>query len=258
MDLTQTPPERMFESRWVDDYKQIRRALYKEVCSLSTTMHLVGKIARFPFRTLYEGQPLPFWIATYYSLYESAVLGVWRLAVDTKGDLTSLGRWKGLMWEYAKGQDEQQELKAHLEKSSYSKFISEIEETVRRHRHQRIGHLKRNVVLGNANPVEPEDLPVTDLEKATEVIQEQHRLLSLEQVFPTYLPHYKTKPSTVGAMSQEDIDEMLCQLAVKSSKLNLPETAEHVWREHREKVLEWDELEEYNRYRKMQNLPPVE
>lgn len=259
MDLSTTPKEEIVDPAWLEEYNKQINALWSEVYTLVTRVYLLGKISRFPFEPLYAGSQVPFWTTIYFALFESAILAIWRIAVDTGGDFLTLRSLKNEIFKNIRsgGPHDDGDIKAALAKalkdSKFEEAVSDVEESVRDLRHTYIAHLRRERATG-AELRTSDFLPVVRIEQITEVIKAKLNILAFYQRFP-YLPiQYDPSVREADGLRQEpDIDILLTRLAEESKILHSPETSPLQW-PHRKKRMSSEHLDQINYYREKLGL----
>ena len=90
MDISKASKEEILDPTWLEEYQKQYDALWSQVSMLVTRIYILGKISRFPFEPLFEPKQVTFWTEVSFSLYESALLAIWRIAVDTGSDFLTL------------------------------------------------------------------------------------------------------------------------------------------------------------------------
>ena len=80
--LTDTLPDDVIESSWIDSYKQTIDVLWWQLVRLNANIYNLEKILAFPFELFDPISPRHFWKLVENALFDSCVLIIWKVAVD--------------------------------------------------------------------------------------------------------------------------------------------------------------------------------
>ena len=222
---------------------------------LNTSVFILEKIAAFPFH-LFAPLENPFWKTVYECLFETSVMVIWRIAVDTHHDALTIRRLKNGVRKNMREHHSLGLLDAELRRIHFTRDLSLIEDRVRDLRHNYIAHFSDS---WNIDPdpemVKERMIRLSELQEACELVNSLFRLLCFGHgrgVLPIQYDPSVRRPA--GAGSRPDIERILDSMARDSALLNMLERERDYWISYRKQLPERD-LYELNRYRRKFGLP---
>lgn len=199
---------------WIRQYWRHRDILWDEIVGLSTSLYLLERIIAFDFQLFQPKAQNIFWHTTANSLYESCVLSVWRIAVDSGADLLTLSKFKAQTLVHITNPEAKKSVLRKLKRVDFEKSIESVQGQIRKLRHSRYGHLK---------PVLPILVEVRDLRAIAANCLRLLNALSFEVVLHALPPAYLEWPS--------DVDLILGAIVCHSGILDMPEKEPAKWKE---------------------------
>lgn len=262
LNIQDISPEDAIDPNWLPEYKKQEEAIFWQIVQLNTQCFILQKISQFPFEPLYAPHRVTFWTTVYFSLYESSLMTIWRIAVDTGSDFLTLKSLKNGIYKNIRNdghypaQDIKDALSSAIRNVDFENKLSQIENSVRDLRHSYVAHLKRERATGS-EPRTSDPFPFNKLKEMKEVIIQHFEILTFNRTF-LYLPlQYAENVRESEPLHRiPDIEKLLDQLADQSSILHEPEDNPHVWI-HRRKRLSPETLSQINNYRERLGLGSV-
>lgn len=77
-------PENVIKPKYLKDYKNEIDGLWHEVVLLNSNLFILEKLMEFPFKLFFHERELHFWNLTISSFFESCIMVVWRLVIETR------------------------------------------------------------------------------------------------------------------------------------------------------------------------------
>ncbi|MCX5801290.1 MAG: hypothetical protein NTX17_07890 [Candidatus Eisenbacteria bacterium] len=240
--------EDLLKPEWIGTYNTELDALWSQAVQLNSCLYLLEKIARFPFNVfMFRGHLC--WTLIAGTLYETCLMAIWRIAVDTGADVLTLRSFKNELMQNA--QDGAKLLIADRIKSvDFDNRVVTVERSVRQLRRDWLAHLIREVASvaqaeGKGMPI----IPVDRLKLVRDAINDLITALSFDagRAF-TYLPYSENVIHPIGTDPRSDIEKILDHLVESSPVFSMPEEQPDYWRHARKSFTE-QELTRYNEYR---------
>lgn len=249
--------KRLLKSEWLGTYNTELDLLWSQAVQLNSNLYLLDKIARFPFNVFMFRDHLC-WNLIASALYESCLMSIWRIVIDTGSDVLALRSFKNELMQNA--QDDAKSLIAdRISTVDFDNRVATVEKRVRELRKHWLAHLIKEVVSvaqaeGKGMPI----IPVDQLKVVRNAVNELISALSFDsgRAF-TYLPYSETVIHPIGTDPRSDIEKILDHLAQGSPVFSMPEKQPEYWQHHARKAFTNDELARYNEYRTKLGFPPA-
>ena len=101
MNISETPPEELFDLLWLEVYEKSVDVLWWQLVRLNSSLLILERILFFPF-DLFETNPHHFWRLIENALFESCVITIWRIAIDTDSQVLTISKLKNEIAEHVK------------------------------------------------------------------------------------------------------------------------------------------------------------
>jgi hypothetical protein len=245
-------PKDLLLPSWLDEYERKIDLIHQQLIRLNSNTFILERI--FPFRfDLFTPFHQDFWVLVEQALFESSVMIVWRVGVDSRSEGLTLQQLKNEILRNLKS-DFKDEFQKLIKAASFEKTISKIKPTIGKIRHDYIAHFNLNHhVKPTSAGIKERTLLFSDLKEFQVMLNSIFWLLCFDcrrEVLPIdYL--YPSKEQ------QTDIEELLDAIVKNSGILNLPEKDPMIWPKLREKWEQKGDIKTVNRYRLKFGLPEV-
>lgn len=94
-------PSEALESGWCVEYERSLKLIWSEIVRINTHLLLLERVSEFPWSTFVGPSPNNhFWAVTADVLFESVVMAIWRLCVDTDDEGLSIRQMKKRVLEH--------------------------------------------------------------------------------------------------------------------------------------------------------------
>ena len=221
--------------------------MYEQILKLNKSIYVLRKITAFPFKFFEQVIEQHFWELVIDSLFETSVMILWRIAVDSDKNGLTLKQFKN-------------QISLHFLDHAYSKKLKKIIkerhlndeiEKIKIIRHNFIAHMNRKQhIHSNAANLLEDPLELSDLEKYQKTVNEYFDLLNFGESFATLPWEY------LSENKEDDIDYILDSIVKNSAVFNGPEDNPQLWAGIKDTLTE-SQLEILNIYRAKFNLPLV-
>ena len=270
MNLQSMQPEQIIEPSYLPVYKQEIDILFKYLSRLNAEVFLLDKMANFPF-DIFPPSEGAFWRLVGDALFETSIMIIWRVWIDTRHDGLTIGQLKNsLITKYLKRKyldDFENTLKTEKVEKRLKRFKKsrKFESRIKNIRHGYIAHLDLKKYISPTS--EDKKLRLIDMSELRECV----RLLNSYFLFLCFgkpkwylisgyyfegclLPDAAKSSADVGGPS--DVELLLDGLARQNKELNMPEQNPELW-PIRRKALEPRDLKVINSYRERFGMPPA-
>jgi len=238
----------ILNSDWIDEYTTQIDHVWHQILQLNTNMFILEKVWKFPFEVFCIHEPL-FWRAVSASLYESCILIISKLAINSHKSKLSLNRLKNEIRKHLKP-ELLSEFDLKLNTLKFDKTVNKLKSRICALRNNRIAHYDKewnsNVDIPKLNKI------VLNLEELIEIkskIEQLFNVLCFSKKHSTDFMEYS--PLIIwpkGETKSTDIEELLDNIAKHSGILNMPEEQSEFWTHYRQQLGEHD-LGILNKYR---------
>lgn len=239
------------------DYALEVETIANEVTNFNANLYLMEKIFNFPW-DLISNVYGPFWEYVEKALFDSVILSIWKLCIDTEARGLTLSRLKNnLNKDYLKDEFKV-DFNDRITASDYNAKLAAVRGVYTEIRHNYVAHFN---FLKNANPT-PDEIKARQVDLKTMLetrnfINTMYRVLSFDRY--AYLPvqYYPDYMDVAGgAMPTTDIDHLLDLIAKNSEAVNMPEQQPEYW-EYLKESRSKDEITFLLALRKKFGLPAV-
>lgn len=255
MNLREMSPEDLLEPSWIVTYEQSIEVLFQQLVRLNSSIFVLEKILAFRF-DLFKPYPRLFWNLVESALFETCILIVWRVAIDSSDEGITLRQLKNEIFQHFR-KDEYKDWLARIVKSAgFERVVSNLEPKIIALRHDCVAHFNFGA---NVNPT-PEQrrqrkLLFSELKKYRDAVNSFFDIFCFSR--QRLLLPLGYHPDVVHPVDdRSDIEQLLDDLARDSVLLNLPEENPHHWAGFRNNLSEQD-LQTVNKYRAKFGLPEV-
>lgn len=232
-----------------------RETIGYELVKLNACILVLGKIHAFPFHVFAPyREKSHFWELTSVCLFESAVLAIWKVAVDSQPDGLTLRQFKRDVLQNVCSEQVRLQLQDALRAVDFEKRLSGLEEKIRNLRHNVVAHWNRFWLNADAEARKERSVGLADLRTTAQVLDDLFHVLCFGSDFATLpIDYFLNKHNPDRDI---DIDVLLGDIVWKSRVLKRPETDPEGWQELRAKMSP-REIDVFNFYRKKFGLELV-
>ena len=252
-------PRDKIENDWLMDFFRNQQALWGEIIQLNTNSFIMQKISNFPFK-LFPHRENIFWDTTFFSLFQSSVMIIYKIALDNNSEVLSLSRFKNQILEHFINEEIKSEFKKNLKELNFNTKIKKYSNLVNEERNLRLAHFNSNTNKKLSEEDVQRRIQLTNkLSEITKLLNKYFYILSFNENFSnTYIEYSEGIISQLNDSRdcRSDIEQLLDSIAKNSPLLNMPEVQKGFWRVYRAKLLN-SELEVLNYYRKKFELPEI-
>ena len=254
MGIRQMTSAEVLKETWLSTYNQEMFPIATQLTQLNCNLHIMKKIASFPFTELGEIVN-DFWYLTCASMFETNVMIVWRL-VDPKKNVHSISNLRSKIANNLKNDGLRVEFEALTEKAEFDTKVVDIREKVKVIRHNRFAHSQITwIVKQEPLLIDEDSLPISDLEAMASTLSDLYDLLCFGEKRSLYLRDYDPNVMHPGKAHRSDIERVLDSVAKDSSLVNMPER-DIAW-PYLKKLLDPSELRIMLHFRKKFGLSDV-
>lgn len=255
MNIKEMEPKDLLEPSWLSTYEQDIFLLYRQLYRLNSSIFVLEEMRPFPFH-LFGPDPRHFWDLARDALFETSVLALWRIAIDSSGDGLTLRQLKNEVFQHFRKAEYKTHFSKALKDGRFEQKISALEPKIRTLRHNYISHFN---VDANVNPI-PEQhnervISLSELRNCLDVVNPFFRLLCFKKQMLLLPLEYDLNIVHPGD-PRSDIEQSLDCIAQNSTLLNLPEENPQLWEIVRKGLSETD-IKKVNQYRTKFKLPRV-
>ena len=251
MNISEVPPEELLEPSWFETYEKSADALWWQLVRLNSNLLVLERIVFFPF-DLFDTGPHHFWRLIENALFESCLMVISRIAIDTDPDVLTLNKLKieivgHIKAEYA------EPLRATLKPLAFERAIESFRSRIRDIRDNYIAHFNQGRHL---RPT-PREL----LKEDKEILSELKSYTNIANNYFDFLCFGRRKAVLPWGYNSEpsdslDIDDILFRIARDSPILNAPESNPALWSSIRQ-GLSLEEIDTLNEYRRKFKLSEI-
>lgn len=249
------PASAVLKPEAIPQYRTDGDLLWSQTVALNANLYLLERLSRFPFDLFIGGSDLC-WTLFEDSLYESSLLAIWRIAVDTGRDFLTLRRLRAFVFENSIPGESIDKIRRELGELDFDGKMKAVETQIRTLRHSWHAHLRSDAAAARDGtiPAAP-NLPLPQLQEIAEHINAFSRILSFD--WGRGFIYMEYEPAVVharGSDGRSDIERELDDIAFNSDLLHMPERVPRDW-PHQRKLLSEGQLEQLNLYRRKLDLP---
>jgi hypothetical protein len=251
MRLSEIHPKKILTPDWYEKYDRQMDLVWHQLVFLNAALHNLKHILSFRF-DLFAPEPgaRVFWTITQHSLFESAVMTIWRLTVDRSQKGLTLQQLQDQIYQNIPDEKHRNALQRSMRKVRFKITLGDYRHKIREIRNSDIAHFDLQKHL---NPHEEDfakrGLVFSDLDRIRQKLNEFFGVLCFGHDRSVFLIHYSPLVRhPVGSDTRTDIERLLDSVAKESDLLNMPEEHPAAWSERR-KQLGDKTLKIINRYR---------
>lgn len=249
--LNELSPNEILEATWLTSYEENIEVLWQQLIKLNLSIHALKKLISFPF-DFFETTPQHFWKLVVNSLFETCVMTLWRVAVDTDENILTLQKFKNQICQHVQDEKYRILLKDSLRQRNLNSEIKFLGPKIAEIRHNFIAHLN---ILQHTVPASSwfsqEPLVFSEIEQYQKIVNEYFEVLCFKN-FRALLPWEYLSDDA----SNDEIDNLLTNIARHSTLINTPEKNPYLWPGIRDSLTE-SQLEILNKYRSKVGLSLV-
>ncbi len=246
MNIREASPKDLIESSWYETYEDHVELIWEQLIRLNSSIFILENLLSFPFDLFLPG-PRYFWNLVEEALFETCVMTIWRVAVDSSFEEgLTIRQLKNEILQHLNSDENREEFKRLLRKVNFDQAIARVEPVIREIRHSYIAHfhLEKHV----NPPPEERVLLFSEVQKFRDALNSLFELLCFGHGKATLPFEYHPDLRYPKANRFTDIELLLDNVAQYSPLLNMPEQNPTQWVHTREKLKD-QEIEMLNKYR---------
>lgn len=230
MKLDELKTAEVIDPAHIEAYELEVGAIAKEVTNFNANLYLMEKIFNFPWDLILDDFG-PFWEYVEKALFDSVILSIWNLCIDTEARGLTLSKLKNnILRDYIKPEF-RDELNARIKAADYNAKLAAVQGAYTEIRHNYVAHYN---FLKNASPTAEEikarQLDLKVILDTRDFINTMYQVLSFDRY--AYLP-VQYYPDSIniaaGGSPGTDIDKLLDLVARNSEAVNMPERQPEYW-----------------------------
>lgn len=246
--------EKIINSTYLNMYKKNMKTIQFQIVELNTNIFLLNKIIEFPFTIFNQNNSESiFWENTLKLLFESCVLIIWRVSIesDKKDKILPINKLKSQIYQNLKSQSFKDIFDHEAPSIDFRFKYPKIKQKVEQIRHNLIAHINEKA-YGLERRVPQYGISLSEIEALCKEIDTLFKYLCFKNEIGT-LPLSISKYVEQG---NTDIDHIFDSLVKTSVILHMPENEPDYWPYYKQNFAPKD-LEIFNKYRIKFNLPKV-
>jgi hypothetical protein len=251
MSIQEIPPQKLILRSWWNCYEENLKVIWRQLERLNSSIFVLGKILAFRF-DLFTPFDQNFWILVEGALFETCVMTIWRIGVDTRSEGLTLRQFKNCIAQNLTSKAYKIEFEKLVKEIRFEKTVSRIEPAIKEIRHNYIAHFNLDKHL-SPTPTEIKERTIlfSELKKFRDALNEMFELFCFGCVYGVLPIDYQCPPKG----KKTDIEQLLDNVVKESGLLNLPEKDPMIWPMLREKWKKENVIEIVNGYRIKFGLP---
>jgi hypothetical protein len=247
--------EAILKAPWREEYRAQKETIGHELVKLNACILVLDKIHAFPFHIFAPFRERShFWELTSVCLFESAVLAIWKLGIDSQSEGLTLRHFKNGIFQNLEDQQALMQLSSTLRALDFEARLSGLEGKVGDLRHNIVAHWNRKWLNADAEFRRSRVVDVAHLKSTAQVLDELFHILCFGSDFATLPIDYFLEKHNPGRGT--DIDELLDDIVRKSPALMRPEENPEEW-QNLKATLSPQDIESFNSYRSRLGLAPA-
>jgi len=250
-------PESVLETDQFRKHKQMIESVSQNILVLNANIYLLAKLIAFPFELLgVDHQPC--WTTIQRALLDGCVLAIWRVALDTNPEGSTLLHIKNFLFLNLTDLKAKQFLAIEMKRLSPGAWESSWGSKIEEIRHSYIAHHNlQKRFASTSEEVAAQRLTFDEIKIARDEIIEVFDVLTLGVGYQTNPIEYDPKVIVPSQMDKRTDIEVLLDLMAKDSYLvNLPERNPQLW-PHLLAGMTIKRREQLNAFRRKFSLPEV-
>jgi len=255
MNIKEMRPQDLLEPTWLATYEQNIDVLHQQLVRLNSNIFILDKILPFPFG-LFKPYPRLFWNRVINALFETCILALWRIAVDSSDVGLTLRHLKNEIFQHFCEDEYKQHFAKVLKSTRIEESVSALEPKITTLRHDYIAHFN---LAANISPTPEQNeqrvLLFSELTSYRDAVNSFFDLLCFARK-KLLLPLGYHPDVIHPGDARSDIEQLLDCVARESIVLNLPEENPQHWEAFRKNLSEAD-VKKLNQYRAKFGLPEV-
>jgi AbiU2 len=201
-----------------------------EVTNFNANLYLMQKVFNFPWDLILDDYG-PFWEYVEKALFDSVILSIWKLCIDTEARGLTLSKLKNnILRDYIKAEF-RDEFNARVKAADYNAKLAAVQGVYTEIRHNYVAHFN---FMKNAKPTADEikarQLDLKVIFDTRDLINTMYQVLSLDRYAFLPVQYYPDSMNlAVGGPPGTDIDKLLDLIAQNSEIVNMPERQADYW-----------------------------
>lgn len=255
IDLQRIDPNDILTACWHEEYHAQKETIGQELAKLNACILVLEKVNAFPFHIFAPYRERShFWELTAVCLFESAVLAIWKIGIDSQSSGLTLRHFKNEIFRNLQHAQARTQVSSALLVVDFEARLSALKVKVVDLRHNIVAHWNRNWLNADVEFRSKRAVDVAHLKSMAKVLDELFHILCFGSDFATLPIDYYLDKHNPGRGT--DIDELLDDIARKSPALSLPEGNPEVWLKLKTK-LSLQDVASFNFYRMRFGLEPA-
>lgn len=253
MSIKEMPPKELILPSWWSSYEKNLQVIWRQLKRLNSSIFVLEKVLAFRF-DLFTPFHQNFWTLVEGSLFETCVMTIWRIGVDSRSEGLTLGQLKNCISQNLRSEAYKIEFHKHVKEIQFEKTVSRIEPAIEEIRHNYIAHFNLDKHI-NPSPAELKErtLLFSEAKRFRNSLNAMFELLCFGHVYGVLPIDYLCPPKEKST----DIEQLLDSVVRDSGILNLPEKDPNIWPMLREKWKKENVIGIINEYRLKFGLPEV-
>ncbi|QEM69107.1 hypothetical protein FO488_13675 [Geobacter sp. FeAm09] len=205
-------------------------AIANEVTNFNANLYLMEKILNFPWSLILDDYG-PFWEYVEKALFDSVILSIWKLTIDTESQGLTLGQLRNKIFkDYIKA-GFKGEFADKLRAADYDKKMAAVQKVCTEIRHNYVAHFNfKKATTPSEEEIEERQLDLKQLLDTRDLINTMYQVLSFDRYAFLPVQYYPDSMSiAAGGLPGTDIDKLLDLIAQNSEVVNMPERQADYW-----------------------------
>ncbi len=143
MVFAEKQPIDLIDSDWIDEYEKEITSIWWQLVRLNTNLFILERIAQFPFE-LFQPWNTPFWKVTFDNFFEASMMIVWRISIDTHGDVLTIRRFRNNVLRHFRDERLRSEFNKGIKTTDFDGTATRIQDSIQEIRHNYSAHFNRD------------------------------------------------------------------------------------------------------------------
>jgi hypothetical protein len=257
--ILEMQPEDILTPSWHEEYESRISKLWWEFVTLNSQIYVMEELQKFPFDLLFPPPPPNhFWTLIERSLLESSLMIIWRVVVDQGAKLLTINNLKDDILKNLRSKNFVDGFTEILKSKNYDERLQSFKKQVEKIRNNYLAHLNREKLLNpNDQDIKDRGIKLNTLREFRDTLNDFLSILCFghgRAVLP--LEYDPNIIPSKGMNRTTDVQEILVNMACRSSILLFPENNPFGWKAYKEKLSQ-ENLDIINSWRKKCGLPPA-
>lgn len=249
-------PENILVSDWIEQYELEMSPVHWQLTQFNSNIHIMDRIGATDF-SLLGTTATDYWHLTFASMFETNVMILWRL-VDPNDNTLTLRALRVNIREHLINGTYQEKFEELMSNVGFDNTLDEVHNNIKVLRHNRFGHFQRKWIIQNLpSLICDHELSYTKLKELGGKLSNIYKLLCFSHGRELYLLQYSPNlQHGEGSDPRTDI-EIVIDLMIKNSPFVTQPEMQPVYWPYLRNVLQPEDIELMNEYRKRVGLEPV-